>query len=465
MSDHLQRGVAAAKARNPVEAVQWFRKAVDENPADSKASAWLGQALCAIGERLEGTARLFRAGETMLEQRLPGEFSKIIEIIVQLQQWSDIPAALSLCRRAAEVEPQNGHIQQLLAVCLGQLNKASDALVACNAAIAVAPGDPMLTVLQASLEADGRQFTDARNHLEVLLKRPLAPLHTFRAHKELARALDALGEYDAAFSSLDAAGALSRSVPDFQRFDPQLVPGMIAANRETFDRALLDRWSGTTFADARAAPTFLIGFYRSGTTLTQAVLDAHPEVFVADESNLLYEVQRELQRIDPKPGKLADRLARLGKDDISRLRNHYWSQARGRFGTGTERPIFIDKFTMNTVDVGLINFVFPDAKIIFMMRDPRDVCLSCFMQLMVPTPATIHLHNWVTTATFYALVMQWWMHIRELLTLPWIEIRYEDAVNQFEPTYSGILAFLGLKWDPALIQGKQEFRSMSVQID
>ena len=450
MSDHLQRGIAAAKARNPVEAVQWFRKAVDENPSDCKALAWLGQALCAIGERLEGTARLLQSGETMLEQRLPGEFPKVIEIIMQLQQWNDVSSALSLCRRAAEAEPGNGRVQQLLAVCLGQLNQASDALAACNSAIALIPGDPMLTVLQASLEADGRKFTDAKNHLEALLKQPLAPLQAFRANKELARALDALGDYEGAFSSLETAGALSGSVPEFQRLNPGLLPAMIAANQEAFDRALLGRWSGTTFDDVRAAPTFLIGFYRAGTTLTQAVLDTHPDVFVADESSLLFEVQRELQRIDPTPGKLADKLGRLEKADISRLRNLYWSQARGRFGIDAERPVFIDKFTMNTVDAGLINFIFPDAKIIFMMRDPRDVCLSCFMQLMVPTPATIHLHNWATTANFYVLVMQWWMHIRELLTLPWIEIRYEDAVSQFEPTFSNILSFLGLSWDPAL---------------
>jgi tetratricopeptide (TPR) repeat protein len=456
MSDYLRRGLAAANARNPVEAAQWFRKAVDENPLDATAAAWLGQALCAIGERLEGTARLFQAGEIMLKQPLAKELPKVIEVIVQLQQWGDVASALTLCRRAAEIEPNNGRIRQLLAVCLGQRNEPHQALAACNAALALIPGEPMLSVLQASLEADARRFADARNHLEALLKRPLAPLQAFRANKELARTLDALGDYDSAFAALAAAAVLARSVPEFQRFDAGLIPAMISANQEAFDRALLGRWSATTFADVRSAPTFLIGFYRSGTTLTQAVLDVHPEIYVADESDLLFEVQRELQRIDPAPGKLAEKLGRLDREHISRLRNLYWSQARGRYGDAVDRPVFIDKFTMNTIDVGLINLIFPDAKIIFMMRDPRDVCLSCFMQLMVPTPATIHLHDWSTTANFYAAVMRWWMHIRELLTLPCIEIRYEDAVTEFQPAYSKILSFLGLAWNPALTQFHQQ---------
>jgi hypothetical protein len=130
----------------------------------------------------------------------------------------------------------------------------------------------------------------------------------------------------------------------------------------------------------------------------------------------------------------------------------YWTRARGRYGPDADRPVFVDKFTLSTVDVGFINFVFPDAKIIFMVRDPRDVCLSCFMQLMVPTPATIHLHNWATTIDFYVLIMRWWEHIRALLTVPWIEVRYEDAVTEFETTYSQVLSFLGLTWDAALNQ-------------
>jgi Flp pilus assembly protein TadD len=452
MSDHLRRGMAAAQARNPVEAAEWFRKAVDENPADSKAAAWLGQALCATGERLEGTARLLQAGETMLAQRVPGEFPKIIEIIVQLQQWSEMNAALTLCHRAAEADPKNGEIQQLLAVCLGQLNRPAEALAACTVAIALKTGDPMMGILQASLTADCRQFTTAKDMLLQLLKQKLTPLQAFRANKELARTLDALGEFDAAFLRLVAAGALSRSVPDFERLNPKLLPAIIAAGRDTFDTALMGKWSGTDFDDGRSAPVFLIGFYRSGTTLTQAVLDTHPAVFVADEPNLLFEVQREIQRLSPAASTLADQLSGLTQADILKLRRLYWAKARGRYGEGASKEIFIDKFTMNTVDVGLINFIFPDAKVIFMMRDPRDVCLSCFMQLMVPTPATIHLHGWESTARFYEDVMKWWMHIRAQLTLPWIEIRYEDAVTQFESTYTSILSFLGLAWNPGLTQ-------------
>ena len=106
---------------------------------------------------------------------------------------------------------------------------------------------------------------------------------------------------------------------------------------------------------------------------------------------------------------------------------------------------------MNTLELGLINTVFPDAKVVFVMRDPRDVCVSCFMQLMVPSPATAHLLSWQGTTDFYGKVMAWWLHIRPRLTMDVIEFRYEDAVAQFESTYRRVFDLLGLSWDPAVV--------------
>jgi hypothetical protein len=70
------------------------------------------------------------------------------------------------------------------------------------------------------------------------------------------------------------------------------------------------------------------------------------------------------------------------------------------------------------------------------------------MQLMVPTPATVHLLDWQETVNFYGQVMRWWMHIKQHMTLDCLEFRYEDAVMQFEPTYRRLFDFLGLSWIP-----------------
>ena len=451
MADHLQRGLSAARTRNADEAARWFRKAVDEDPSNGQARAWLGQALCAAGHRLEGTRHLGQAGDSLLAMAEDGAgtVAPLLDIIIQLQHWGDVAAALALCRGAAAVEADNPRLQELLALCCSQLNMVDEALASGSLAATLSPDQPMLKVLCASLEIDAGRLPDARARLARVLASEPRSMAGFRAHKEMARLLDKQGDYDGAFAHLESSGRLSRRLDAFQRIDHTLILRVIALNRQVYRRAVLDRWSNAAFP-GRAAPVFLVGFFRSGTTLTQAVLATHPAVFVADEGDMLHETQREMHRIDPSSSSTADKIARLTRADILRLRTYYWGWARARYGAAIDRPVFVDKFTMNTVDAGFINCIFPDARMVFMVRDPRDVCLSSFMQLMVSTPATVHLHEWSTTLSFYAAVMDWWLYIRDQLTMRWTEVRYEDGVTRFEATYTALLSFLGLEWDPAL---------------
>jgi len=69
---------------------------------------------------------------------------------------------------------------------------------------------------------------------------------------------------------------------------------------------------------------------------------------------------------------------------------------------------------------------------------------------MIPTPSTVHLLTWQSTANFYAQVMDWWVTIKPKLTIDYIEFRYEDAVFDFEASFRKVFDFLGLEWDPGV---------------
>ena len=450
MTNFLQRGYAAIQARNLPDAVQWFEKALTENPEDTQAMAWLGQTLCSLGRRTEGSAHLCQSGRHLLEKaRLNRDINRVLEIAQQLQQWGDFPGALELLSEAVQINGSEFRGFQLLAVTLAQLNKKSEALDAGRQALALAPDHAMMQVLMASLEADSGLNEDARHHLETVLSGQPNAREAFRANKEMARVLDKLRKYDQVFPHLHAAAQLSASLPEYSQQNLALLPNMIRANQEGFDRELMGRWSGTAFS--QPAPIFLTGFFRSGTTLTQEVLGVHSDVFVADETDFVWAMQRELQQMDGSDDSIPDKLRKLDLAGILRLREFYWKRVRDRFGDSIGQRRLVDKFTMNTLELGLINTVFPDAKVVFVMRDPRDVCVSCFMQLMVPSPATAHLLSWQGTADFYGKVMAWWLHIRPRLTMDVIEFRYEDAVAQFESTYRRVFDLLGLSWDPAVV--------------
>jgi hypothetical protein len=448
----LERAHTSVKARNPTEAALWFEKACEEDPENSQARAWLGQSLCSIGRQDEGTAHLRAAGRGLLEDaRGNKDIQRVLVVAGQLQHWSDFPGALELLREAVEIDPAEFRGYQLLAVTYAQLNRKAQALRAGEQALQLSPENCMMQVFQASLEADAGNSVGARQRLEHVLAGQPNAREAFRAHKELARVLDKLAEYDQVFPHLHASSDLSRTLPEYTQQDAHLIPNMLKANRGGFDRQLLSRWVGTEFPLDQPAPNFVVGFMRSGTTLTQEVLDAHPDVFVSDEIDFVSAMKRELHEMDRSHVSTAEKLRSLDVAGVLHLRAFYWKRVRARFGAAIGSRLFVDKFTMNTVDLGLINCIFPDARVVFVMRDPRDVCLSCFMQLMVPTPTTVQLLSWEGTANFYAEVMDWWIYIKQQMTLQCIEFRYEDVVSDFERTYRDVFNFLGLTWDAAVV--------------
>ena len=447
----MQRGYLATQSKNFSEAAAWFQQAAAENPKDPQPLACLGQSLCWLGRREEGIVHLRQSGSLLLRKaRNTRDVGQALLMVEQLQYWGDYPGALELARQAVQINNAEVRGLQLLALTYARLNQNPEALAAARQALRLAPGDAALNILQASLEAADKQYDAARRRLEKVLRQAPAPEEAFLAHKELAAVLDKLGAYGEVFAHLHAAAAASAALPAVQAQDAALVPAMLKTNQAEFDAELLGRWAGAEFPQDPPAPIFVLGFMRSGTTLTQEVLGAHPAVFLADEAGLIAGVAQELERMLPGLPNTPRRLRHLGFDGVAHLRRFYRDKARQRFGGKLGGRVLLDKTTMNTIDLGLINCVFPDAKVVFVMRDPRDVCLSCLMQAMAPTPSTVHLLSWRGTAEFYAQTLAWWMHIRQRLTLPFIEFRYEDAVAEFEPTFRRVFDFLGLPWNPGV---------------
>jgi tetratricopeptide (TPR) repeat protein len=449
----MQRGHAAIQARDFPAAAACFERAVAANPKDGQAKACLGQTLCWLGRRGEGIDLLRQAGQLLLKKgRKRGEAGDAIQLAQQLQFWDDHAGAIELARQAAQISKTDARVFQVLATGLAQLHQRPAALAAGRQALRLAPDHAGLSILVAGLEAGEGQTDPAVRRLEKVLRDFASPEEKFRAHKELAKILDKTGDHGQAFAQLRAAAALAPRIPEIARQDAALVPRMIETYRAGFDRDLLGRWSGAAFPDDAPAPVFVMGFMRSGTTLTQEVLDVSPAVFVADESGLMASVLEELGRLPGLAGTPPERLRAIAEPGIRHLRRHYWRKARERYGGKLAGRRLVDKTTMNTIDLGLINAVFPDAKVVFVLRDPRDVCLSCFMQTMLPTPSTVHLLDWRRTADFYALVMGWWMEFKQRATLDFIEFRYEDAVADFEPTFRRVFDFLGLAWEDAALE-------------
>ena len=208
-------------------------------------------------------------------------------------------------------------------------------------------------------------------------------------------------------------------------------------------------WRITPEARPRASDpklhVFLVGFPRSGTTLLENVLAAHPDVVSLEEKDCLAPaIQTFLGS-----GEGVARLASLPSGEASRQRDAYWAAVRA-FGVEPRGKVFIDKMPLASLNLPLIAKLFPGAKVLFARRDPRDVVLSCFRRRFGMNPSMYQLLTLEGAAAFYDAVMGLAEVYREILPSPLHLVRYESLVEDFEDTAKAACGFLGLDWDEGL---------------
>lgn len=279
----------------------------------------------------------------------------------------------------------------------------------------------------------------ARNWLETESE----PARRYPLLFELGQALDTLNRPAEAYASFAAANVAQRDATPARIGDADRVLGQIRALDALLDSGWRAQPDGIGERLVGAdAPVFLVGFPRSGTTLLDQVLDAHPDITVIEERPLIPET---IARLGEFGKHYPEGLESLTGSEIKNLRDHYLA-ARNRLIDPSPGTIVIDKMPLNLAHAALIRQVFPEARFILSLRDPCDVVLSCFMQ-------AFQLNDWMAAflsldraAELYAAVFGHWERACETLTLPHVRIRYEDMVADLEAAVTPVLGFLGLQW-------------------
>lgn len=262
--------------------------------------------------------------------------------------------------------------------------------------------------------------------------------------------LDKAKEYDRAYEAFRESNTVTKDC------HPQYRGGFwydrIYRNLSMATAENQQDWRQDARDDGVPAPVFLVGFPRSGTTLTERILSSHPDVTPSGEKPL---VSRMIGRLNTLCGEglgYPYNLNELTADQLAALRDGYWKLASDWCGARPESGLFLDKLPLNIIELCFIKRVFPEARIILLIRDPRDVCLSCFMQLFQPNDAMANFNDLESAARFYAAVMKLFARYEATLELNLVRIRYEDLVADMQGTVSGLLSFLGLDWDDRVLR-------------
>lgn len=457
------------------QAATAFGEAVKRAPQDAEAHVGLARTQMRLDNHAAAAAALSRARElapdnveilTLLNETLRrtsrhAEALKACEAGLALQSDSVELAvgkgaalqalgrqteALECYRHAVSLTPENSDCQYLLASLLEMMNRTEEAKAICERHLPNHPDHVGLNCIAAKLQRRDGEIREAVSRLKAIPETTLrgsfaeAPLFY-----ELGRLYNRLGRPGDAVESFTRANQVVAQDSDFVRQATSAALTYV----HTLNDIYLD---GSRVPDPQRgsdhqAPVFLIGFPRSGTTLLDQILGAHPDIQILEEEPTVSEVRNHLAKADPEyPAHILD----IPDSDLPDLRRRYFDAVDAVI---ERRPgeTLVDKIPFNTMEVGLLHRLFPDAKFIFAVRHPCDVCLSCFMQ---PFELNMMNANFTTlddTVAFYEAVMRLWGTYREVLPIQVHQIRYEDLVDDLEGEARALLDFLELDWDAAVL--------------
>lgn len=461
-----ERGLARLAAGRPEEALSELQRVADARPDDVEVQRNLASALFAL--------RRLHEAETALR--------RVLELDPSLAQaWVDLSTVLSAlgrpgepmraALRATELAPDDlGHRAHLGLVLVdqGHLDLAESTF---RNALAVDPGHEECAIgLAMALERKG-DLPGARELLQPLidggttvaraaalygsicrrtgepgraipairtaLAAPQAPAAIPQLEHELGQLLSAEGDTDGAFEAHTRGNRALGAT-----FDPAAHLATVEATERAFDEHAL----ATLHRSAEPAPgtVLIVGMMRSGTSLLENVLAAHPQVHGAGEREELRHAGLQLARAVGRPFPAA--VAGLTADTATQLGR--WYQARLRVGAGDATRI-IDKLPHNLFNVGLAALLLPGARVLHSVRDPLDTCWSCYRQNFRD------FHAWTTDqawlAAYYNAYRRMMRHWEEVQPLPMMTVRYELLVDDPEPVVRELLDFLDLPFDEACL--------------
>jgi tetratricopeptide (TPR) repeat protein len=422
------------------EAEQLLQRAVAKVPDDLGSRNALG--LCLL--RLERPADALAQFDAILRQNssLPFVHTSRGNALLALGAISDAEASF---QHALDLDAGQGVALAGLARIAGSRGAHREARERAEKALALLPGFPDAVMSLAAAELGERQVNRAEVRLRALLTDArLASLERAYATGLLGDVLDAKSLPEEAFAAYTSCNQqLQRTFAERYSEAPSALD-YARALTHYFERVPPQNAAREPMAadsSAAAQHVFLLGFPRSGTTLLEVVLEGHPDVVSLEESELLIDSVREFMR---GPSDL-DHLMRADAKSLEPLRSAYWRLVADA-GMNVAGKVFVDKHPLNTLKLPLIARLFPQAKILFACRDPRDVVLSCFRHRFQMSAPIYELLSLEGAARYYDAVMALAVCLTTAFKLNMCLVRHEDVVTEFTREMKRVCEYLNLEW-------------------
>jgi tetratricopeptide (TPR) repeat protein len=365
----------------------------------------------------------------------------------QYQSLRQLDDARTCYERAVAAAPDMVDARINLAVWFEKERRLDEAWECVEACLAKHPRDDQARYFRAFLRHRRKQNAEAETELRDLIKDgPQYPYVKYAARHLLGVVLDQQGQYDEAMRWLLEAKAQVRTITDMALLEQGYDEGDCRRREalKILTPEMIQRWRQE--APASTVPyqiAFLGGHPRSGTTLLEQILDAHPDVLAFDEP---VSFSQEITR--PLEAAAANTLDALPAARRTEMRQRYVKSLLREIPGEPKARVLLDKNPSPTMSLNTWLRVFPELKVIIALRDPRDVVISCFFLNIMLNATNANFLSLERTAKHYADLMDVWLRMRDLGGFDWIETRYEDVVANMAEEGRKVTEFLGLAWHP-----------------
>jgi tetratricopeptide (TPR) repeat protein len=430
----LQLGDAAS-------AQQMFASALALAPADPEALTSMGHCL-----RLQGKLRDAILHCDAAIRADPAYADAWLERGFIFAAGGSMKSAEQCYQKVIELDPANAAAHAGIASIMARDGDSAEGRTHAKRALLGDPGNAIATAALATMQIESGDAAVARALVEPLVTSlPDASDDRSMLYALLGDACNKLGD------TVMAHDSYARSKADFAAIHAERVAGR-PSHREFID-GIGAQLSASSFVKSKvikpvnAADThlFLLGYPRSGNTLVENVLASLPGVVALEERPTL--LLADMAFLTGEDG-LA-RFAALNDAELQPYAQAYWDKV-GAVGISAPGQCFVDMDPLKATRLPIIARLFPDAHVLLMRRDPRDVVWSCFHTNFAFTNAAMDFTSLDKTARHYDAMMRLIECALERLPLNVRVVQYEALVHDFDTATKALCAFAGLEWSEDL---------------